>query len=87
MISVHLYGAPDACYFTPTNCANASLATIAAQVAQQENKLLFVGEYGGASPTFTGPSDEDQKFPVAMLEIQAENFQQAGAFRLSAIWF
>ena len=87
IVSIHHYAAPDACFFQSNNCANASLAAIAA--AAVAPKLLFVGEYGGNNPNFTGPSANDQRFNREMLDLQvasAQSAPDAGDIRLSAIW-
>ena len=49
--------------------ANVGLVTLAAQRAKSIGKTIYVGEYGGASPNFTGPTAADQAFPAAMLDL------------------
>ena len=50
--------------------ANVGLVTLAAQRAKSIGKTIYVGEYGGAGPNFTGPTAADQAFPAAMLDLQ-----------------
>jgi hypothetical protein len=87
IVSIHHYAAPDACFFQANNCANASLVVIAASAVAP--KLLFVGEYGGNNPKFTGPLPADQLFNRQLLDFQVASARASpatGDFRLSAIW-
>ena len=43
----------------------------AEDLAEREGKLLFVGEFGGPAPNFTGPTRAAQAYPSAVLELQA----------------
>jgi hypothetical protein len=92
--SIHHYSNTAECWFDQANedkqCAdgtrgdNVALATVAAAVAKEAGAALFVGEYGGKGPNFTGPSVQDQSFPAAMLDAQVAD--TSGAFLLSGIW-
>jgi hypothetical protein len=86
--SIHVYDKPDECFFNASNCTRPSAALIAdcAATARKANATLFVGEYGGPAPNFTGPSLAAQAFPAAVLQAQVDDARTAGAFALSAIW-
>eukprot|EP00040_Diaphanoeca_grandis_P005351 m.32492 g.32492 ORF g.32492 m.32492 type:complete len:460 (+) comp16652_c0_seq2:92-1471(+) len=85
--SVHHYDDPSTCYFDKQDCTrNASLILVASRAAQAANAAVFVGEYGGANPNFTGPTAADQLFPTAILQHQVEDAKAGGAIILSAIW-
>ena len=40
-------------------------------LATREGKLLFVGEFGGNVPNFTGPTSSARVYPTAVLKLQA----------------
>lgn len=73
--SVHHYKT-DSCYFSPTKdpkeCVNSAkgIVSAAAEAADKAGAALFVGEYGGKGPNFTGPSAADQQFNQDMLDTQ-----------------
>jgi len=92
--SLHLYGSvqqqpPDraSCYFDVAQCADgrAVLATAEA-VAAEAGALLYVGEYGGVPPNFTGPTVVDQAWPRELLEAQVKSATAGGAWALSTLW-
>lgn len=92
--SVHHYAqaasATSECYFSRTACVrDASLVTMAATHAASLSRAVFVGEYGGPAPDFTGPSTADQAFPASILTAQV-NATTAGGTRyalpLTALW-
>lgn len=56
---------------------------MASTAAGAAGAVLYVGEYGGASPNFTGPSVVDQAFAVSILQTQVAD---PGIFVLSTIW-
>lgn len=97
MWSVHHY-ASDAnaspCFFGPAGtlepgpkCAwNASLIQVVAAAAAQNSKMLYVGEYGGANPDFTGPSVANQSFNQNVLDLQVADSKAGGTYSLSTIW-
>ena len=108
IISLHSYDSdsPDSCYFDAHNCsgtfASPGGSVVAAAVeyaAATLGKPVYVGEYGGPGPTFTGPSAADQAYPAAVLDYQVQAAPGAGstaggvgaaasssAFPLSTIW-
>jgi hypothetical protein len=91
--SIHYYNNTKDCWFDQANkdkkCTNGvrgdnvALANVAASAAEDAGAALFVGEYGGKGPNFTGPSVQDQAFPAAMLAAQVNH---GPSFILSAIW-
>jgi hypothetical protein len=75
------------CFFDADNCVNgAPLTTAAAQAAKAAGKVLYQGEYGGGSPTFTGPTSVDVAYPTAVLDAQVKSSENGGHFLLSSIW-
>ena len=73
--SLHVYAGSKGCWFGRgrTGCyrqGNVSLVEAAAAAAASVGKPLYVGEFGGAPPNFTGPSAEHQAFPEAVLRWQ-----------------
>ena len=50
--------------------------------------LLYVGEYGGQGPNFTGPLLTDQAWPRAVLDAQVRSATAPGrgAWALSTLW-
>ena len=88
IISIHHYEAPK-CWFDKKNCTNdfhspgGNLFQFAAVKAAAVGKALFVGEFGGPNPTFTGPTKANQSFPTALLDYQV---QAGDVFLLSTIW-
>ena len=85
VVSVHIYDARQ-CYFAPGCERTTALVEAAAVAAKRMGKWMFLGEYGGPNPDFTGPSMQSQHFPIAALQMQVEAAHAGGAFRLSAIW-
>eukprot|EP01043_Picozoa_sp_COSAG02_P038869 COSAG02_NODE_3029_length_7507_cov_4.542953_6_plen_139_part_00 len=91
-MSIHHYDDDKACWFNKSFCgmSNVGLVTLAARRAKSLGKTIYVGEYGGPSPNFTGPSVSDQAFPAAMLDLQvaagASDSSADGSFMLSTIW-
>jgi len=97
IMSIHHYAGPSSappCYWGPSggvepgrSCAwNASLVSIAADAAAKTGKVLYVGEYGGAGPDFTGPSVANQTFNQDILDLQVADAKAGGPFALSTIW-
>lgn len=92
--SLHLYGGvqqtpPEAskCYFDVYACADGTAVLAAAEAqAAAAGALLYVGEYGGAGPNFTGPTRADQAWPRAVLRAQAESARAGGVWALSTLW-
>lgn len=85
IMSLHHYEDEKACWFNKSYCgmANVGLVTLAAQRARSLGKVIYVGEYGGPNPNFTGPSVENQAFPAAVLDAQVAG---DSSFLLSTIW-
>ena len=76
------------CFFEPyrfrVGCrrqSNVSVLEAARSAATSVGKLLYIGEYGGAHPNFTGPTAAAQAFPEAVLR-----WQVAAAARVVAAW-
>eukprot|EP00966_Prymnesium_polylepis_P294414 6798647-Prymnesium_polylepis.1 len=101
MVSMHVYpphpramAHPERCPFGMSEgcAANGTLSLeLAEAAAASAGKLLFVGEFGGPPPNFTGPGAAEQAYPEAVLRLQSEPTaaQHGGgarAFALSAIW-
>ena len=95
--SIHLYAnntsVDNGCYFK--SFANESCAPLtdviaaASTAASIAGRGLYLGEYGGPHPNFTGPTKESQAFPSAVLALQvaqAKSAPDASAFDLSTIW-
>ena len=89
IISAHAYAGLRGCYFegfrSRLGCrrqGNVSVLHAAAEAAASVGKPLYVGEFGGPSPNFTGPSPSSQAFPEAVLRWQAERRPHV----LSSIW-
>ena len=77
IISAHAYAGLRGCYFEgyrfKVGCrrqSNVTVLSAAAEAAKSVGKPLYVGEFGGAPPNFTGPSVEHQAFPEAVLRWQ-----------------
>ena len=92
-MSIHHYDDDKACWFNKSFCGltNVGLVTLAAKRAKSLGKTIYVGEYGGPGPNFTGPSVSDQAFPAAMLDLQVaagsgDSGTEDGSFMLSTIW-
>ena len=85
--SIHTY-AGGACFFDAKNCTPPGPALVAecAAAAKASGAVLFVGEYGGPAPNYTGPTVASQAFPASVLDAQVADAQARGAFALSAIW-
>ena len=82
-------GSSAGCYFGKPGdgcVSNASLIVVAAATAAQHDAMLYVGEYGGPGPNFTGPTAADQAFPTAVLDLQVADAKTGGPFALSTIW-
>jgi hypothetical protein len=80
---------PQGCYFSndKTNCTwDASLLAVVADAAKKAGKMLYVGEYGGPGPDFTGPTVANQSFPKSVLDLQTSDAQAGGVFSVSTIW-
>lgn len=96
VISIHHYAQPSTgthCYFakdpSDPNCIqNASLVDVVAELTEAEGKMLFVGEYGGPNPNFTGPTVADQQFNQDLLSLQVASSKGAGRNRIgmTAVW-
>ena len=86
--SIHIYDKTEECFFDPHNCTVPSAALVAdcANAASAAGAMLFVGEFGGPTPNYTGPSVASQAFPGAVLQAQVADAHAHGAFGLSAIW-
>lgn len=95
--SLHVYAGSKGCWFGRgrVGChrqGNVSLLDKAAAAAASVGKPLYVGEYGGAPPNFTGPSVEHQAFPEAVLRWQVATSAERGHSRdasvrtLSSLW-
>lgn len=52
--------------------SNTTVLQAAAAAAHAVGKPLYIGEYGGLRPNFTGPTAAAQAFPTAVLEWQVE---------------
>ena len=76
------------CFFDHLNCTNgAALTMVAARAAKAAGKVLYQGEYGGPSPTFTGPRTVDVAYPTAILDAQVRSSETgAESFLVSTIW-
>jgi hypothetical protein len=80
---------PGGCFFSkdPSSCTwDASLIKVVAAAAQAAGKMLYVGEYGGPGPDFTGPSLSNQSFPDSILAMQVEDAKAGGVVSLTTIW-
>ena len=94
IVSLHVYPGLKGCWFgraADHACHrqnNITLLSVAARAAASVGKPLYVGEYGGRAPNFTGPTEQAQAFPEAVLRWQVESRTAvAGAPRpLSSIW-
>mmetsp|Transcript_11824 Transcript_11824/g.30382 ORF Transcript_11824/g.30382 Transcript_11824/m.30382 type:complete len:444 (+) Transcript_11824:226-1557(+) len=97
IVSIHHYAAPSGippCEFSPAGklvpgatCGwNASAISLFAEAVAKQGKMLYVGEYGGAGPDFTGPSPANQSFDRDVLDIQVADAKAGGVFALSTIW-
>ena len=96
--SIHLYNTHKAvdhgCYFkeagTNETCAPLTdVIAAASTAASSAGRGLYLGEYGGSNPNFTGPTKESQAYPAAALALQvaqAKAAPDASAFDLSTIW-
>lgn len=90
--SIHVYdqggyqGSED-CWFNESPCVTSiDVVKAASQEAKANGAMLYVGEYGGKNPHFTGPSAADQAFPKAILQAQIDDQANNGSFALSSIW-
>ena len=57
------------------------MVTIAAEEAASSRTALYVGEYGGPHPNYTGPTSYDQEFPSQILKVQVSQ-----PIPLTTIW-
>jgi len=83
----------NGCYFK--SLANETCAPLteiiaaASTAASSAGRGLYLGEYGGPAPNFTGPTRESQAFPSTALALQvaqAKSAPDTSAFDLSTIW-
>lgn len=66
---------------------NISMLSAAVFRARAQGKMLFLGEYGGNSPNYTGPTPSSRRFPQKCLDTQVEDAKNGiGGLALSAIW-
>ena len=96
IISIHLYSGLRGCYFDPPRfrlgCrrqANVSVLEAARIAAETAGKPLYIGEYGGPRPNYTGPTIQSQAFPEALLSWQVASSKWAIGQRrrvVSSIW-
>lgn len=76
IVSTHLYAGTHGCWFgrqLDHAChrqSNISVLTAAADAAAEVGKPLYIGEYGGPAPNFTGPTLNATRFPEAVLRWQ-----------------
>ena len=79
--SVHLYD-------NAQEDRNTSMLSAAVARARLRGKMLFLGEYGGHGPDYTGPSPTSRRFPKLCLDLQMDDAKKGskGGFALSAIW-
>jgi hypothetical protein len=67
----------------PPGIWNTTIVAVAADAAAKAGGVvLYVGEYGGPNPNFTGPTVQDQSFSAAVLELQVAD--AAGRLPLAA---
>ena len=74
------------CFFTDPCVDDMAVLTVADQAATQAGVSLFIGEFGGPNPEFTGPSADSQLFPEAVLQTTVDSAQSGGSILISAIW-
>ena len=79
--SIHIY---DNSVAWPSS--RVQVVDAATKAAGDAQAMLFVGEYGGPTPNYTGPTAADQAFPQAILQAQVADAHAGGAFGLSALW-
>ena len=92
--SIHLYDSDPAnlgdCYFSPDKTACASLTRVIATASDAAKKAgagLYLGEYGGPHPNFTGPSVKNQAYPANVLDLQVSRAREmSSSFDISTIW-
>ena len=82
--SIHVY--PDGCYFHGGCASIVDVIQAASEVAYAAKTVLFVGEYGGAAPLFTGPTASHRAAAASVLSEQVLQAHSGGAFALSALW-
>jgi RimJ/RimL family protein N-acetyltransferase len=84
--SIHLYDeapGPGRCYFSPDQETCAPLIDViqaAGVAASRAGAALYLGEFGGPKPDFTGPSEQNQTFPAAALELQVAQATNEGMY-------
>ena len=75
------------CYFEEERCADGTEVLAAAEAeAAAAGALLYVCEYGGVGPNFTGPTLADQAWPRTVLRAQVNSSKARGAWALSTLW-
>ena len=74
------------CFFTDPCVDDMSVVTAADEAATEAGASLFVGEFGGPDPEFTGPSHDAQLWPEAVLQAQVDSANGSGSMIASAIW-
>ena len=81
---MHYYDSPETCYFKKDHCGlqTVDIVSLAAKHVGPLGKAVYVGEYGGRNPNFTGPSKTDQAVPAAILDAQVASKN----ILLSSIW-
>ena len=84
--SIHYYNTSGTSCFFETCVNDMSVISAADDAAAAARAALYVGEFGGPSPEFTGPSEDAQLFPNLVLESQVESAQRNGSFLVSSIW-
>ena len=88
--SVHIYAQTDpkhGCYFSKTSCVRGTdVIAIAAGQAKASDKILYVGEYGGHTPYYTGPTVQDQLYPSQVLDLQVNSSRSSRSIPLTTIW-
>ena len=73
-------------YDNPLGTRNTSFLASASALAKNASAVIFVGEYGGHGPNFTGPASESRRFPSLVLDQQVKDAQQGGSFIISSVW-
>ena len=90
--SAHVYPGLRGCWFGRGRIGcrrqgNVSVVEAAAAAAAAVGKPLYVGEYGGPAPNFTGPGVDAQAFPEAVLRWQVGRMRPLSSPAvLSSIW-
>lgn len=89
IVSFHAYARQRGCWFEEhqrhVGCLrqdNLTVLEVAADAAASVGKPLYVGEFGGPAPNFTGPTLRAQAFPEALLRWQSRRRPHF----LSSLW-